>query len=253
MRARLVRRMALGLGLGLIVLVTALAVLPARWLMRALPQHWPVAIVDAAGTVWNGTALVALGPPGARTTLPQPVRWRAGWADGVRLQLEHPWLDCTLGLRPGFTSLGISPCGLRLPAQVLAAVGAPLNTLKPAGQLALRWPGLRLPYGGAAPAGELLTLDWRQAGSALSMVRPLGDYRAALTGRDGAAHLSLTTLNGPLQLRGDGTFTPQGGLRFSGVASPAPDASDATVAGLQAMLSAIGRRSGNDTLLQIGR
>ncbi len=253
MRARVWKRIAAGVALSAVALAAALWVMPARWLMLALPSAWPVALVDAAGTVWRGTALVALGPPGARTTLPQPVRWQAGWADGLRLQLEHPWLDCPLSLRPGITNLGVSPCGLRLPAQVLAAVGAPLNTLKPAGELQLRWPGLRIPYHGGVPSGELVTLDWLQAGSALSMVRPLGHYRVALTGRDGAGQIALSTVSGPLQMRGDGTFSPQGGLRFSGTASPAPDASEATVTGLQAMLSAIGRRSGNDTLFQIGR
>ncbi len=254
MRRQLVFRIMMALGLVAVALAAALAVLPARWLMRALPASWPVAVVDASGSIWRGTALVALGPVGARATLPQAVSWQAGWQSGPRLQLQHPWLGCTLSLRPGISQLGISPCTLRLPASVLAAVGAPLNTIKPAGELNLRWPGLQLPWRGKLPTGELLTLDWTNASSALSMVRPLGNYRIAITGADnGNAALALSTLQGQLAIQGTGTLHPRTGLSFNGKAGPAPEASPQTVAGLQAMLSAIGRRSGNDTLLQLGR
>ena len=247
-------RMLAALALVAVALGAALAVLPARWLIRMLPASWPVAVIDASGSVWNGSALVALGPPGARTTLPQPVSWQTGWQGGLRMQLRHPWLGCTLGLRPTLGGLGISPCTLRLPAAALAAVGAPLNTVQPAGQLALRWPGLQLRTDGAVPDGELLTLDWTEAGSALSRVRPLGHYRVVLNGSGGnTVNVTLTTVEGALVMQGSGSFTQRTGLRFKGTAAPAPDAPPQTQAGLQAMLSAIGRRSGNDTLLQIGR
>lgn len=252
-RTRWLKPIVLTLACIVVGLAAALVVLPARWLMLALPTQWPVAIVDASGSVWRGAALVALGPPGARATLPQPLSWRAGWQNGLRLQLEHPWLDCVWSLRPGLDALGLSPCTLRLPASVLAAVGMPLNTIKPAGHLDLRWPGMRLPYGGGVPDGPLLTLDWTEAASALSLIQPLGDYRLSLHGRDNIAHITLATARGVLQLEGSGTLRQDQGLRFSGTAQPAPQATPQQIAGLQAMLSAIGRRSGNATLLQIGR
>src|SRR5690606_38497288 len=139
---------------------------------------------------------------------------------------------------------GVSPCQLRLPAEAPAALGPPLNTLKPAGVLRLRWPGLELPYRGSLPPGELLTLDWTDAGSALSLVRPLGDYRVHLEGADGAATVSIATLTGALRIEGQGSYSPRAGVQFAGRAAPAPDAPAATVSGLQALLSAIGRRSG---------
>lgn len=247
------KRLLLAAACIVVALAAALIVLPARWLMLAVPAHWPLAIVDASGSVWHGSALVALGPPGARTTLPQPLSWRAGWQSGLRLQLEHPWLGCALSLRPGLDGLGLSPCTLRLPASVLAAVGMPLNTIKPAGRLDLRWPGLRLPYRGGVPDGPLLTLNWTDAGSALSLIRPLGDYRVTLNGRDNTAQIALATTRGVLDMAGTGTLHPRQGLSFSGTARPAPQATPQQISGLQAMLSAIGRRSGDATLLQIGR
>lgn len=253
MRGQIFRRVLIGLALVLVAVAAALTVLPARWLINALPAAWPLAVVDASGSVWRGTALVALGPAGARATLPQPVSWNAGWSNGPRLELEHPWLGCKLTLRPGLAHLGLAPCTMRLPAETLASIGAPLNTIKPAGQLQLRWPGLRLPYQGRFPSGELLTIDWRDASSALSMIHPLGSYRIDMTGTSqGDAAVALRTLQGKLHVEGNGTVTGAG-FTFSGKAGPAPDASPQTVAGLQAMLSALGRRSGHDTLLQIGR
>jgi len=159
-----------------------------------------------------------------------------------------------MSLRPGMGAIGVSPCSMALPATTLIALGAPLNTLLPSGTLQARWPALRLPYRAGAPAGELLTLEWADAASALSRVQPLGHYRLALAGMaDRSMHLTLSTLSGPLQMQGSGSLHPRNGLRFEGKAGPATDAPAATVAGLQALLSAIGRRSGNDTLLNFGR
>lgn len=250
---RLSRQILLWLAASLVLIVGALAVLPARWLMVVIPESWPVAVVDASGPIWQGSALIALGPAGARTTLPQPIQWRTRWQGGLRLELRHAWLDCTLALRPGLRALGVAPCTLQLPAEVLATIGAPLNTVKPTGTLRLRWPGLRLPHSGAIPDGPLLTVDWEHAGSALARLRPLGDYRAILTGTGQGAQLELSTQRGVLELEGSGVLTPGKAFTFKGKARPAANATESQTAGLQAMLSALGRRSGNETLLQIGR
>src|SRR5690625_3715312 len=133
------RRLAVALLLLIVALGAALAVLPARWLMVIIPSNWPLAVIDASGSLWRGQALVALWPPGDRTTLPQAVSWNTGWQGGPRLTLRHPWLDCQLALAPGIGALGVSACSLRLPAAALSTLGAPLNTLKPTGELTLRW------------------------------------------------------------------------------------------------------------------
>lgn len=237
--------------LALVAVLAALIVMPARWLAVALPDAWPVAIVDASGSIWKGSALLALGPHGARTTLPDPIVWRAGWNNGARVELTHPWLECRMTLRLHGSGIGVAPCGLRLPADALATLGAPLNTLKPTGQLWLRWPGMQV--GATIPAGELVSLNWQNAGSALSQVRPLGHYRANLKGMNNSIDVQLTTVEGPLILQGSGAIAPNGAFHFSGVARSSSSASPQTIAGLQTILSAIGRRSGDDALLQIGK
>src|SRR3546814_1197932 len=88
-------------------------------------------------------------------------------------------------------ALPISGQNLRLPAAALAAFGAPLNTVAPAGQLEFEWKPFTL---GRLPAsGTLATGRWTQASSALSHVRPLGDYSLSVNADNGAVQLALST------------------------------------------------------------
>lgn len=235
-----------------VALATALAVLPARWLIALLPAQWPVAVVDASGTLWRGNALLALGFPEARSTLPAPIEWRTGWADGPTMEIRHPWLDKPLSLRLQTNGFLMPAGSLKLPASTLGQLGAPFNTLRPSGELRLKWPALRL--NGSIPAGEMLDAEWSNAGTALSLLRPIGHYRARLTGEGGnAVSVALSTLSGPLSMEGSGRWTARSGFTFKGVARPASNASPEARAALQSTLSALGRRSGDDSLLQIGR
>src|SRR5690606_15687227 len=137
-----------------------------------------------------------------------------------------------INIKPQTDGLLLSGQTLALPAAVLAQLGAPFNTLQPTGKLRLQWPAMRL--SGAIPDGELLNAEWRDATTALSLLRPLGTYRLKLTGERGAAvNLALSTASGPLNVTGQGRWTPRTGLSFQGTARPAPQASDDTVAALQ--------------------
>ncbi|OZI33829.1 hypothetical protein CAL29_09595 [Bordetella genomosp. 10] len=257
-------RHGLTLAAVLVALASALAVMPARWLPRLLDERGMVAIVDASGTIWDGAALLALGPPGARRTLPQPVRWRWTWQGIV---VRHPWLGGDVRLSLAWRGLGVpafslSAQTLRLPADVLPALGAPLNTLAPGGNLVLSWPDYEA---GATRAPILWQIEWRDASSALSTVHPLGSYRLRATamsgganadanangkGKAGAANLALTTLSGPLQVQATGKWD---GRKFelNGAAEPAAGSPDAVRAGLDALLSALGRRDGDRSVFVV--
>ncbi|OZI20995.1 hypothetical protein CAL26_26495 [Bordetella genomosp. 9] len=234
------RRWLLPAGAACVALVAALAVLPARWLLRAFPADGPISVVDASGSVWNGQAQVAVGPPGLRRTLPQAFSWRWHWAAGVgpAAQFTHPWLATPVEVAPGLRGIRLGQGRLNLPADALTAIGAPLNTLEPGGQLALAWPAMDL---GALPPGTSpLQLTWTQASSTLVRVQPLGDYQASLSA-DPQGHLDLRirTLRGALRVDGQGR-DQAGRWRFDGQASPAPDTDTATRDALQPLLSALG-------------
>jgi general secretion pathway protein N len=231
----------------LIALASAIAVLPARWLMRVIPAQAPVAIVDASGSIWNGSALVAVGFPGARRTLPIPIQWRWRLDNGIGVEITHPWLDASLLLRLRGTQVALPARTLRLPADALNALGAPFTSLQPSGELQLRWPALLL--GGSLPRGEWLDARWLNAGTAMSRIHPLGSYRLRLTSTGNTVDATVDTLQGALQIAGTGHWNGRK-MTFAGTAQPAPQADATTRDGLQALLSALGRRSGDQTLLE---
>jgi len=234
------RRAALPLACAASALAGALTVLPANWLLGWLPASGPVALAAADGTIWRGSAWIALGPPGARRLLPQPVQWQWRWSP-LDLVVTHPWLQGPLRLRPAWGGLGLSAQSLRAPASVLAGLGAPWNTLAPQGMLELRWQALE--WGGRLPAGPLAELRWRDAATALAAVNPIGSYTLRVQG-DGKSGVSLTlgTDAGLLDVSGQGSAGPQG-LRFNGQATFAAKAGETERAALDGLLSMLGRRS----------
>ncbi|CAB3631027.1 general secretion pathway protein GspN [Achromobacter marplatensis] len=239
------RAAALLLASGACALAAGVSVLPARWLLALQPEQSLVALADASGTVWQGSAWIALGPKGSQRVLPQPVQWQWRW-NAMALEITHPWLQGPLRARVGWTGLSLPAQSLRVPASVLPALGAPWNTLAPEGMLEISWQALRL--GGPLPTGPIADLRWRNAGTALTSVAPVGTYllRVQGTGKPGAA-LALSTESGVLAVSGQGNVTARG-VNFEGQATFAASATDAQRAALDGLMSTLGRRS-NDTVL----
>ncbi|WP_459618323.1 type II secretion system protein N [Bordetella sp. 2513F-2] len=211
----------------------ALAVLPARWLLRLQPDNALLTLVDADGTLWNGRGWLALGAPGQRRMLTEPLSWQ--WRGGG-LEVRHAWMRAPVKITPGWRGAAVSAGQAQLPAGALYGLGTPWNTIAPGGQLALQWQR----YDPAAAAtGTVAEATWREASSAISPVAPLGDYRLRLTRADDGLHLSLETLRGALRLAGEGAMR-NGHFRFQGEAAASDQASDAQRAGLQGLLYALG-------------
>lgn len=215
-------------------LIAAMIVLPARWLMLALPADAIASIADAHGTVWNGSAQIALGPEGARTLLPQPVKWQ--WHKGA-IEVSHPWLRGPVRIQPSWSGMKVSAQNLRAPATVLQAFGAPLNTIAPGGQISIDWQGFVI--GHLPENGTLATARWTHASSALAHIRPLGDYRLDVSAKGAAVQLTLSTESGVLSVSGQGSLKNDR-IDLQGIARPADSATDAQRASLTGLLSALG-------------
>ena len=259
---------------------------PAQWLADSLHNATGsrLLLAEARGSLWNGSAVLVLtGGAGSRdaSALPGRLEWRLRPGLGV-LRLDARQACCLPGglqltLNPGWNGYSLvletdrpptssatsatasrpasQPGAARLlgqwPAAWLAGLGTPWNTLQLGGQLQLASSGLRL----QSVAGQLrlagdLQLQIRGASSRLSALPTLGSYQLLLqgSGQGGdATRLQLSSLEGPLQLNGEGQWTGAR-LRFRGTAQAA-DGQDSALANL---LNIIGRRQGALSVISIG-
>lgn len=255
-----------GAVLGLVTAVVVWA--PAAWLASAVSSatHQRLVLADARGTLWNGSARLILSPgPGSRdaSELPQRLGWtmRPGWIDGgpgLRLTLDQ---SCCIKPAASLTaSFGLDRLTVRLPdatpeqpwirwpAGWLSGLGTPWNTLAPDGVIAISAQGFVFEGRGAAVnVSGVAQVELRDFSSRLAQVAPLGSYRMGLVGGGQTPQLILTTIQGPLQLSGQGSLGAKR-AQFRGEATAAPG-SEAALANL---LNIIGRREGARSIISVG-
>jgi general secretion pathway protein N len=231
----------------LAAVLTVCAFYPAAWLAPVIERHTDARLTlgDAQGTLWSGSAFLggAPGPGGAVTPL-FPGRFTWSVSPLILFGRVHVTLANQQALTQAVTVTGswsqwqVSPGELMLPAESLAGLGAPLNTLAPSGRMRLSWNVLDL-----ARAGQVVALTGRTVltmadmGSRMSPVSPLGSYEMALDWRGQNAQLNLRTLQGALLLSGAGALD-RGRLTFSGQAS----AADGYEESLGNLLNLLGQR-----------
>jgi len=229
------------------VALTAAVRAPATWVGDWLQAQSRLRLLDARGTVWNGSALLGLSDGRQVTLIAGRLSWNIGFAaiasGRVTADVSHPALAAPLAVSLAAKSIALKAGQAELPAALLAALGAPFNTVRPGGALGLRWTDVELK--GGALAGNL-QIDWREAQSALSTVAPLGSYRLQVIGEGNSARLQLDTLRGPLRLEGSGTVKG-GRVSFKGLASADPDMRPALIG----LIGVLGPRKGDQAVLAI--
>lgn len=237
-------------GVGLLVLVW-LVYAPATWLTWALQRasEGHLQLTNETGTFWNGAA---------------EVNWQGDstvmhWPGRVEWQLRPIWGGASLAVHQADATSRLEGVGrwhwgtgewlpgeAQGPARLLSGLGTPFTTLQPSGLLSLRW--------GAGQWGKVdaplwaIDVNWRQAGTKLAPLSPLGDYQVQMNGRGKAMHLTLMTRQGPLQLSGSGDNT-SGRFHFVGRASA--DLAAKTV--LAGFLSILGIPDGEGVRLEWNR
>jgi general secretion pathway protein N len=240
---------------------TALVLAPAQWLASFVRANTRghVELAEASGTLWNGQATLVLAPgaePGVlRASLPERLSWRLSpWAllaGRVDLTLTHPSaLSQPLAVRAQLDGkVEIGAATLRLPASLLIGLGAPWNTLRPGGVIAVTWDRLAIQPGRVE--GNV-SAEWQFASSNLTPVSPFGHYRLQTNGVFPGTQLNLVTVSGPLELTGSGTIAEGGRLRFQGIARAAPGTDPAIKTQLTGLISLLGRRDGESAILNFG-
>ena len=224
--------------------------LPAAWITpqfaKATGGH--VNLVEPAGSLWRGSAslMLAAGQDlGGATLLPGRIEWRTDFwpllAGHVRMRMQQTeamqdpvMVDATM--RGATLSAG----AIGVPASLLSGLGAPFNTLALDGAVQLTWSPWRV-IGQNAYGRLSVTLT--DVSSRVSLVKPLGSYRAVLQAQGASSTLELTTLKGPLLLNGQGTMS-RTSTSFQGTASATPEQRD----NLVGLLNLLGRPSGPGTV-----
>jgi len=252
-----VKRVVIWLLSGIVtVAVTALVFLPAAWMASLLERQTMgrLTLGDAQGTLWHGSAFVGGAPSGQAPVtplLPGRFSWRLSpmvLLGQVDAELENPAaLSQPVAISGSWRQWQVSPASILLPAERLAALGAPLNTVQPSGQMRLSWEQLLLTrHGGGVEIAGKMNLEMTDIASRLSPVKPLGAYNLAFDWRGREALLKLTTVRGPMLLKGSGTLR-DGRLQFSGTAE-AEAGQEERLANLLNLLGQRRREGGKDVI-----
>lgn len=246
-------------------LIGLAAFAPAAWLSSAVASatDQKLLLTEARGTVWSGSAVLVLtGGPGSHdaSALPGRIEWTTGLR-GLALELRARHECCLNGtvalqFRPGFGGTAIkmdAPAGGWIgqwPSAWLAGLGTPFNTLQLGGSIRVMSPGFTIETAsGRSSMKGRIDIEFVNASSRLSTLDALGSYRLTLAGEGPASTstLTLTTLEGALQLSGHGTWGA-GKVRFRGEAR----AASGNDAALSNLLNIIGRREGAQSVISIG-
>jgi general secretion pathway protein N len=231
----------------LTVSITALTSVPAVWLVPLIDRQSEgrFSLADVEGSLWQGSAVI--GAAAARDEALAPLLpGRCAWKISplvllgvIDIRIENAAVaPAPITIRGSWVSLEIGSGSLSLPADGLSALGAPFNTIQPAGIMRASWPALKVGLQGREwQIDGRVQIDLTQMVSALSPVKPLGAYRMRIDWQGGAAKLDLQSLSGPLLLTGKGEIV-RGALRFSGQAV----AQEGEEARLTALLNLLGQR-----------
>ncbi|MBI4938652.1 MAG: type II secretion system protein N [Nitrosomonadales bacterium] len=208
-------------------LLTLLVTAPASLLDRYLQSvsRGRLVLANASGTIWSGSATPALlRQEGYPLALP-PLRWAiSAWpllGGSIEARLQWGAMQPESGMRilvsPGTVELHRAQ--LILPARIIEEVSPLLKPAQLRGQLRIQ--SEQISFSGRGVEGAA-TVEWQQAGSALSSVDPLGNYRLALNGAGDRIEIGLTTASGKLLLEGQGSWSAARGLEFRGRAQSSP-------------------------------
>lgn len=226
------------------------ALTPASYVAAKLEasSRGGVQVHEAHGSIWSGSGRATIATPAGPLAV-EDLKWRFLPARLVAGRLAF----AVTGRSAGFESRGELARSFSMwearevTIDGLAAGAASFLPLiahwRPEGRLAAKAP--LLAWNDREMRGEA-RLEWRAAAVALSEVKPLGSYRVELRGDGAQARVTLSTIEGPLALAGQGTITPPSRLAFSGEAR----AQGPAAASLQPLLDLMGpaRADGSRTL-----
>ncbi|MDF0605487.1 type II secretion system protein N [Neisseriaceae bacterium TC5R-5] len=239
------RKIALGLLCSLLFMGGLVLALPANLLSlplrQATAERWQFS--GSQGTVWSGnTQLVYVGEQGQVLTMSR-IGWqfqpKAVLAGRLRWQLESDGQKGLLEL--GWNQLQLSGLSLTLPVAALANLSKTWQAARLGGDLHLNVAQFSRRQGQLSGG---MQLSWLGASSPMTTQQPFGSYQLHINGSGPGLNFQLATLDGPLQLTGQGQWQPGAELKLAGTASSTPEQYDA----LKPLLLMLGQPSGPNSV-----
>ena len=192
------------------VYAVALAAIAPAVLIDTALARWTggqVRLTAPHGTLWSGAGRIELRDTKGRVAAAMHTSWRfaprALLAGKVALEVHAAESARAFLLEADTGGIAISNAELELPASALGAALPRLVPLALTGRLTVRVPHLAIRNGEVAGDAHA---QWRGAGSGLAAVWPLGAYELRLAPSGRALEATLRTLEGPLELEGNGSW-----------------------------------------------
>jgi len=214
------------LAIGLVVYALGvIATAPATLIDAGLQRisQGKLRLVEAQGTLWSGSGQIEIRDSGGLTGVAKSFAWRI-----LPQSLLRGYLICQVKLeqatKPFPVNISLSGVELEnadisLPATALGLGMPKLAPLGLTGELLLHVASLSIE--GKQTQGNV-TLQWRGAGSVYTTISPLGDYEVKLDTDGATSNVLLRTLQGPLQLDGNGSWANGGNPNFMAIAQVPP-------------------------------
>ncbi len=198
---------------------------PASLLAGYMERHSEgrVFLAGTRGTLWNGNGVMLFGTDTTYISLGEyswHLRPAALLSGALEFEVRRGMGGDPMRARyePLRQAVELSQWRVTLPAQVLALLAPQLRPYQLNGEVDLSAESVSFSQRGVAGKA---TVDWKQAGSGLSDVYPLGDYRILMQGDGRELSVQLSTLSGKLRLSGSGQMELGRGLNFNGTAQAA--------------------------------
>ena len=218
--------------------------LPASWFAWGLNRYTQgsLRLDPISGTLWSGRGRLILNYP---KTVPHDfgeAQWRINplwlFTGRIQLSLETSSQDRQIRTTFGITANRFLLKNTEALVPFIAQLYPPASLISPQGKVRLTASELDVE---PEKMGGTAVLEWQSAGSSLSNVQPLGDYRLEITGAGKTASLKLTTLRGVLELTGQGQWLlASGQLQLTGSARPRERAIE-----LEPLLKLLGKEQGD--------
>ena len=202
---------------------------PASLLAPAIASNGQLSLANAKGTIWHGSATPVLHTDPHTSVALHTLQWKIEFQAMLKGQLKvvMNWEDAESAppmlLTFGRQGLVLKNIQLNVPAGVIGDLSPFLKPAQLSGDLHITSEQLTLANHqllGQAKA------QWRDAGSAMSTIHPLGDYQIDITAARDNLSATLSTQKGALILDGQGNWSPAQRFHFNGTAKAAANAEE---------------------------